>query len=100
MTRDAEAPSASSTGTPSGPRAVALRYDARTHGAPAVLAKGRGETARRILELARQHDVPVREDADLLELLSLCDVGEEIPTELFGAVAELLAYLYRLNEAE
>ena len=78
-------------------QAIALSYDRARDGAPAVVAKGRGEMAERILELARNHDVPVREDADLLELLAVCDVGDEIPAELYGVVAELLAYLYRLS---
>jgi flagellar biosynthesis protein len=79
------------------PRAVALRYDRSQESAPRVTAKGQGELARAILELAHKHDVPVREDADLLECLAACDVGVEIPAELYHAVAELLAYLYRLN---
>jgi flagellar biosynthesis protein len=76
---------------------VALRYDGAARQAPEVVAKGRGETARRILTLAREHGVPVRNDPDLLELLAACEVGEEIPLELYAAVAELLAYLYRVN---
>jgi len=80
-------------------RAVALRYEqAAGKSAPEVVAKGRGEVAQRILELARAHDVPVREDADLLELLAVCSLGDEIPSELYAAVAELLAYLFQLNE--
>ena len=81
-------------------RVVALRHDrerGRAAAAPSVVARGEGEVGRRILELARRHGVPVREDRDLLELLATCSLGDEIPTELFGAVAELLAYLYRLN---
>ena len=76
---------------------VALRHDRRGPHAPRVVAKGRGETANRVLELARAHGIPVREDRDLLELLAALDVGDSIPTELFAAVAEVLAYLYRLN---
>ena len=79
------------------PKAVALRYDREQLPAPSVVAKGQGELARKILALAQEHDVPVRADADLLELLSACDLGQEIPAELYSAVAELLAYLYRLN---
>lgn len=85
--------------TPARPLAVALRYDRADMPAPRVTAKGGGELAGRILELARAHDVPVRSDPDLLELLAACDLGEEIPSELYHAVAELLAFLYRLNAA-
>ena len=77
---------------------VALRYDEDSRSAPDVVAKGKGEVAEQILKLARKHGVPVREDRDLLQLLAACDVGDEIPLELYTAVAELLAYLYRLNK--
>ena len=80
-------------------RAVALRHEPGSPGAPEIVAKGRGKSAERILELARANDVAVREDADLVALLSSCDVGDEIPVELYQAIAELLAYLYRLNGA-
>jgi len=82
------------------PRAVALRYDrgrAAGNAAPRVVAKGRGKVAAKILELAREHGVPVREDPDLVELLSHCELGDEIPVEVFAAVAELLTWLYRLE---
>ena len=76
---------------------VALRHDPRAPSPPRVIAKGRGETAERVLELSRKHGIPVREDRDLLELLAALDVGVSIPTELFAAVAELLAYVWKLN---
>jgi flagellar biosynthesis protein len=79
------------------PRAVSLRHDRGGGAAPRVTAKGTGELARAILELAREHDVPVEQDPDLLELLAACDLGTEVPVELYHAVAELLAHLYRLN---
>ncbi len=79
------------------PLAVALRYERADMPAPRVTAKGTGDLAQRILALARAHDVPVREDPDLLELLAACDLGQEIPHELYHAVAELLAFLQGLN---
>ena len=81
-------------------RAVALRYDRKAESstsAPRVVAKGRAHMAERILELASRNDVPVREDADLVQLLSGCELGDEIPVEVYGAVAELFAWLYRVN---
>jgi flagellar biosynthesis protein len=80
------------------PRAVALRYQPAQEGAPRVVAKGGGDLAERILALAREHGIPVREDGDLLGLLSACEVGDEVPLELYTAVAEVLVHLYRLNE--
>jgi flagellar biosynthesis protein len=77
--------------------AVALRYHKDEDAAPSIVAKGQGEVAERILELAREHGVPVRKDKDLLQLLSACEVGDSIPAELYAAVAEILAFLYRLN---
>lgn len=85
---------------PGRPKAVALRYERASMSAPRVTAKGTGELARRILEVAHAHDVPVREDPDLLELLAACDLGAEIPDELYRAVAELLAFLQRLNQVQ
>lgn len=84
---------------PARPFAVALRHARGGAGAPRVTARGAGELAQRILALARAHDVPVREDPELLQLLGACELGAEIPSELYRAVAELLAFLYRLNAA-
>lgn len=78
--------------------AVALRYAPNEMPVPRVVAKARGEGAERILALAREHGVPVREDRDLLELLALCELGDEIPEELYQVVAELVHCLWRLNE--
>lgn len=83
---------------PRGPReAVALDYARQAGGAPRIVAKGRGEIAERIVELAAEHGVPLETNADLAELLGACDVGDEIPDELYVVVAELLRYLYALN---
>jgi flagellar biosynthesis protein len=78
-------------------QAVALEYARDAGGAPRVVAKGRGEVAERILELAAEHGVPMESNADLAELLGACDVGDEIPEELYVVVAELLRYLFALN---
>ena len=78
-------------------RVVALRYERAEEAAPRVAAQGAGEVGERILELAAEHGIPVREDRDLLELLAACDLGESLPIELYGAVAEVLAFLYRVN---
>ena len=77
--------------------AVALSYDRARDEAPKVSASGRGQVAERILEAAQEAGVPVREDPDLLEVLARVPVGEEIPPELYQAVAEILAFIYRMN---
>jgi flagellar biosynthesis protein len=73
-------------------QAVALTLD--DHGAPRVVAKGGGDVARRILEVARQHGVPLEHDPALAALLSRVELGAEIPRPLFAAVAQVLAYAW------
>jgi len=80
-------------------KAVALRYDEHSHRAPQVVASGRGLVAERIVETARQAGVYVHEDPDLAELLAKVPLGEEIPEVLYRSVAEILAFVYGLNEA-
>ncbi|HTF91161.1 MAG TPA: EscU/YscU/HrcU family type III secretion system export apparatus switch protein [Planctomycetota bacterium] len=78
-------------------RAVALRYTPDAGRAPVVVASGRGMIARRLVEIAAEHGVPVREDPDLAALLSLVDLGHEIPAELYLAVAEVISFVHRAN---
>jgi flagellar biosynthesis protein len=77
--------------------AVALRYELGADDLPTVTAKGHGSIAERIVEAARQHGVPIREDRDLVAVLAALDVGRPIPPVAFLAVAEILACLYRHN---
>lgn len=84
--------------TQPGPRrAVALKYDPKGGGAPTVVAKGKGALAERIISLAKKGNVPVREDVNLVRVLSRLNVDQEIPPELYQAVAAILAFLYRMN---
>jgi flagellar biosynthesis protein len=78
--------------------AAALQYDPRKDAAPRLTAKGRGEIAEKILELARRYDIPVRQDPNLVRILWKLDLDEQVPPELYKAVAEILAYVYSLNE--
>lgn len=77
--------------------AAALRYDANGGGAPTVVAAGSGELAERIVALAREHGVPVREDGALAEALARLQLEAEVPPELWAAVAETLVWAYRLS---
>ena len=78
--------------------AVALKYDSSIMGAPKLLAKGAGKIAKRIRELAEKHDIPVVENKELAQgLYSLVEIGQEIPPTLYQAVAEVLAYIYKLK---
>ncbi|BBI98782.1 flagellar biosynthesis protein FlhB [Ferrigenium kumadai] len=76
--------------------AVALSYG-QNQGAPKVVAKGRGLIAQAIIERAKQHGVYVHESEDLVGLLMKVELDQEIPPQLYLAVAELLAWLYRLE---
>ncbi len=77
--------------------AAALKYQRGKDSAPRLVAKGRGEVARKIIELAMKNGVPVHEDRNLVEVLSTIDLYEEIPSELYKAVAEILAYIYSMS---
>ncbi len=75
--------------------AVALEYDGEN--APVVTAKGYGELARQILELADQKGIPLHNDEELVEILADISLGEEIPENLYRAIAEVIAYAYILT---
>jgi flagellar biosynthesis protein len=83
------------SGPPSREVAVALRYDGA--GAPRVTARGEGLIAEQITRAAREHDVPLYEDADLARLLASVELGAQIPRALYVAVAEVIAFAYRVS---
>jgi flagellar biosynthesis protein len=75
--------------------AVALHYDKT--GAPRVVAKGRGSIGEKIIEVARAHDIPIEENEVLAGALSNVELNDEIPAELYKAVAEVLIFVLRLS---
>lgn len=75
--------------------AVALSYDEKE--APRVTAKGGGDIAQQILEIARRHNVPLQENRELVQLLSKIELGDQIPAALYLAVAEVIAFAYYLK---
>jgi flagellar biosynthesis protein len=75
--------------------AVALHYD--KSGAPRVVAKGRGSIGEKIIEIAKAHDIPIEENEVLAGALSNVELGDEIPVELYKAVAEVLVFVLRLS---
>jgi flagellar biosynthesis protein len=77
-----------------GTLAVALHYNTNGTGAPRVVAKGAGHIAERIVATAREHNVPLQEDAALASTLSRLDLGHEIPRDLYVAVAHVLAFAW------
>jgi len=78
-------------------KAVALKYDREKDTAPRVTAKGTGLIAEKIVELAEKEGIPITEDPDLVTALAQLDFHDEIPPELYRAVAEILAFAYRIN---
>lgn len=76
-------------------RAVALEYDGKN--APRVTATGRGAVAQQIIDVAREHGVPLREDPDLLTLLAKLELGDEIPRALYVTVAHVIAWSYYMT---
>ena len=78
--------------------AVSLQYKKGKNAAPKITAKGQGWVAENIIKMAQEKNIPIREDKDLLHLLSEIDVGQEVPESLYKVVAELLAWVYQLNQ--
>ena len=78
--------------------AVALAYDQGKDEAPRVAAKGQGYIAEQIIALAREHNIEIRQDTDLVVLLSKLELDAPIPLEAYAAVAEILSYVYKTND--
>jgi flagellar biosynthesis protein len=76
--------------------AVALHYDRK--GAPRVVAKGKGSIGAKIIEVAKANDIPIEENEVLAGALSNVEIGDEIPAELYKAVAEVLVFVLRLTK--
>ncbi len=78
-------------------KSAALKYRHGTDPAPKLVAKGTGKVAEEIIKIATAYGIPVKEDKDLIEFLSVLDLYQDIPPELYRAVAEILAFVYYLN---
>ncbi|HZG61108.1 MAG TPA: EscU/YscU/HrcU family type III secretion system export apparatus switch protein [Anoxybacillus sp.] len=78
-------------------QAIALTYRPDRDEAPIVTAKGKGYVAEKIIETAKEHQVPIQEDASLVEMLSKLEINETIPEELYQVVAEIFAFVYRVE---
>ncbi|SDQ61061.1 flagellar biosynthesis protein [Virgibacillus salinus] len=79
-------------------KAAALRYDQDHEHAPKVTATGKGLIAESIIEKAKENNVPVQEDSSLVELLAELNINETIPEELYQAVAEVFAFVYKTDQ--
>jgi flagellar biosynthesis protein len=76
-------------------KAVALKYDKEKSNAPKVSAKGEGKTAKKIIQIAKENGVPLRKDEDLVELLSQVELDNEIPPQMYKAIAEVFSFIYK-----
>lgn len=76
-------------------KAAALRYDKTKENAPRVVAKGEGKTAENIIKIAELHNLPIKKDEDLVELLSNVELDKEVPDALYRAVAEVFSFIYK-----
>jgi len=79
-------------------KAVALKYKAYEDNAPKVIAKGKGEVAQKIIEKAKEFDVPLFQNEVLADMLLRVDVGEDIPPKMYESVVEVFVWLYKLEE--
>ena len=78
-------------------QAAALKYDQSRHEAPVVVAKGSSAVAEKIIALAKEHDIPLQRDPELLQILMKLEINQEVPENVFHAVAEILAMVYKAN---
>ncbi|PKR87044.1 EscU/YscU/HrcU family type III secretion system export apparatus switch protein [Heyndrickxia camelliae] len=78
--------------------AIALSYHSEKYSAPIVKAKGKGYVAENIIEKAKENNIPIQEDQSLVQLLGNLDINETIPEELYEAVAEVFAFIYRVDQ--
>jgi len=79
-------------------QAIALNWDPYLDAAPKMTAKGSGLLADEIIRLARENNIPIREDRDLVQIFSQLDIGTTIPAEVHTAIAEILAFIYWTNQ--
>jgi flagellar biosynthesis protein len=80
--------------------AIALKYDKEKDSAPRILAKGMRMKAEKIREIARQYNIPIMKNVPLANALYRIDVGQEVPEELYDAVAEVLNFVYVLQQEQ
>jgi flagellar biosynthesis protein len=79
-------------------KAAALSYQHGQDAAPTLSAKGRGAIAEKIIAVAQEHNIPLHQDADLVEVLEKVELEQEIPLEVYAVVAEIFAYIYKVNQ--
>ncbi len=81
-------------------KATALKYDGSLQNAPKVTAQGTGQIAKNIIQIAFENDIPIKEDPDMIQILSQIELNQEIPEELYKAVAEIFSFIYGVANDE
>jgi len=81
-------------------KAAALQYDKQKDDAPYVTAHGSGETAKNIIKIAEQNGIPIKQDEDLVNMLSQIELNQAIPVELYKAVAEIFSFIYGISNEQ
>jgi flagellar biosynthesis protein len=79
-------------------KAIAMQYKAYEYNAPKVIAKGKGEIAKKIIQKAKEFDVNIFENAELTDMLMNVEINEEIPPELYKAVVEVFIWLHKTED--
>ena len=79
-------------------KAIALKYDDKNDTAPKVTAKGEGKIAKTIISLAKENDIPIKKDEDLVEMLSKVELDREVPQQMYKAIAEVFSFIYNLTK--
>lgn len=81
-------------------KAAALTYDPQKDNAPRIVANGSGDIADKIIAAAREHNIPIEKNHDIVEVLVQLNIGEEIPPELYQAIAEILNFIYQMEDKQ
>ena len=79
-------------------KAAALKYDSNKNDAPHIVASGKGDIAKKIIEKAEKENIHIEKDQDIVDILVQMEIGEEIPPELYEVIAEILSFIYSLEE--
>ncbi|GAE24235.1 flagellar biosynthesis protein FlhB [Halalkalibacter wakoensis JCM 9140] len=79
-------------------KAVALRYQPDLDVSPKVIGTGKGMAAEQLIAKAKEHDIPIQEDETLVEMLAQLELNQAIPSELYEVVAEVFAFIYKIDQ--
>ena len=81
-------------------KATALKYNEADDNAPKIIAQGSRETAKNIIKIAQENNIPIKKDEDLVQMLSQIELNKEIPPQLYAAVAEIFSFIYGITNNE